>query len=308
MKTVCLGGLKVVGLMVMYWNVYPNQVLGLFLLLSLVNLQLLRHIFDGQVFVKFTYLIEGLLLFYMGELLLIGFIVVPDICREWLQKAHVRGLEIRDAKTLELHNKENLIMELMSAQHQIEQLTKVTERARISAEIHDHAGHDIMGAYLTFQILGDEVEDELFDEALQRLEVGVEKIRTAVHNIKPEGVFGIVAFKKVVNSFKEPIPNLQIYGDFNLINQVHYSVLEAVLKEGLTNIAKHATPTYIHVELTITPTLLHFKMINDGVRLKQMTQVGIGMINLRRRAESVGGTFHTQKEGDNFHLTLTLLK
>jgi signal transduction histidine kinase len=311
MKAISLTGLKLLGLVLVYLEVSPNQVLGFFLLLSLINLWLLRLNFDGRVFVNFTYLVDSLLLFFMGNVLLIGFIVVPEVFHQWLSKEHLHGLEIRDKKTLELHDKENLIMELMTAQHQIEQLTKVTERARISADIHDHAGHDIMGAFMAFQMLSNEVTDELFEEALKRLEIGVEKIRTAVHNIKPDGIFGIHAFKKVVVGFKEPTPDLRIYGDFNQINQLHYAILEAVLKEGLTNIAKHATPSYIHVELTITPRLTHFKMENDGVRLNPMpqeAQEGIGMKNLRRRAESVGGTFHTRKEGETFYLTLTLLK
>jgi two-component system, NarL family, response regulator LiaR len=80
-------------------------------------------------------------------------------------------------------------------------MTAVSERARIAAEIHDNAGHEIIGAYMSLQTARELLSDsntealDLYDMALGRLDSGVNKIREAVHNLSPLTALGVEALK-----------------------------------------------------------------------------------------------------------------
>ena len=62
-------------------------------------------------------------------------------------------------------------------------MTAVMERARIARDLHDNAGHAIIGAYISFHTIRpllrfeDPEIGELYDTALSHLSDGVEKLR-----------------------------------------------------------------------------------------------------------------------------------
>ena len=65
--------------------------------------------------------------------------------------------------------------------------------------------------------------------------------------------------------------------------------LEAVLREALSNIARHAHARTVEVDLTATPDQISLQVSDDGIGLGPTTRRS-GLANLRRRAERHGGT------------------
>jgi signal transduction histidine kinase len=64
--------------------------------------------------------------------------------------------------------------------------------------------------------------------------------------------------------------------------------LVAVLREGLTNVARHAQAARVQVDVTVTATRLSLDISDDGVGIGD-TQRRSGLANLRERAERRGG-------------------
>jgi signal transduction histidine kinase len=64
----------------------------------------------------------------------------------------------------------------------------------------------------------------------------------------------------------------------------------AVLRESLTNVARHAGARSAEIELSATPGRLTIEVRDDGVGLGS-TDRRSGLENLRRRAHRRGGSF-----------------
>jgi signal transduction histidine kinase len=63
-----------------------------------------------------------------------------------------------------------------------------------------------------------------------------------------------------------------------------------VLREALTNTARHAHASRVDVEVTASPELLTVEIADDGVGLRGVERRS-GLANLQGRAERHGGEF-----------------
>ena len=236
---------------------------------------------------------------------------------------------------------ESLQNELIDATIKIEQMTALSERARISREIHDNAGHEIVAAFIALQSIrgmfpeNEETTDvlEFYDAALERLDNGMDKIREAVHNLNPLKTIGVETLHDIcANSASNP--KIEIYGDTELVPVHIWSVLEACLNESLTNVLRHANPTFVNVCVDVTPNLVRLNVENDGAENKKVCSAnfsqpvvntetkgfgrkmrssflahkkpsGNGLRNIRYRVSAVGGTFSVNSS-DIFNLVCVI--
>ena len=82
--------------------------------------------------------------------------------------------------------------------------------------------------------------------------------------------------------------------------------LEAVLREALSNIARHARAHTAEVDLTATADGITLQVGDDGSGVDSTTRRS-GLANLRRRAERHGGTLTlTQRRPCGTRLTWTI--
>jgi len=90
---------------------------------------------------------------------------------------------------------------------------------------------------------------------------------------------------------------------------VHGAVIgeiEAVIREGLTNVGKHAQASQVVLELTADGGWLTVRVSDDGIGMKQ-PQRSSGLANLRRRAERLGGSLRSEDHvGGGTILTWTI--
>jgi signal transduction histidine kinase len=73
----------------------------------------------------------------------------------------------------------------------------------------------------------------------------------------------------------------------------------AVVREGLTNAGKHAQASRYEVNLGVTDRVV-LELLDDGVGIElPHTALGLGLINIRDRADKLGGTFeiHPRESG-----------
>ncbi|MCL2216221.1 MAG: histidine kinase [Defluviitaleaceae bacterium] len=321
------------GLLSVRWIWFSVEITGFFLMLFMICMTLLRWRFPQ---LKWSAMVDGVLcalfypwallvvmfagmyyrLYYMAVLVLIfqniyiaAAALLAGLCGAFLglwEKERERGLNQRDSEVERYYELESLQSDLLAATVKIEQMTVVSERARISREIHDNAGHEIVAAYISLQTAREIFDDPeciksalpLYDAALERLDKGVNKIREAVHNLAPVTMLGVGSLREICERFPKPV-DFKVFGDTSKVPVHVWGVLEACLQESLTNVTRHASfAKSIKVNIDTTPNIARLCVENDGVLTSGSPGVGpdgsarpgSGLRNLRHRAAAIGGS------------------
>ena len=233
-------------------------------------------------------------------LFIISLTIVGAVLNFW-QRERKNRLEQRDYYSKRTYELESLQNELTNALNQVEQMSIVAERSRISSEIHDNAGHEIVASYISLQTVGKIMEKnpekaaELFHKSMARLDAGVKKMRDAVHNMSSVTFMGVDRMREICeNSPKIPV-TFTTSGDMAEVTTNMWHVLEATLNESLTNALKHSKATYIRVEMDGTKHLVRLLIENDGI-VEDSKPTGAGLRNLRHRVITVGGNLTVSKD------------
>ena len=237
----------------------------------------------------------------LSSLLLIISITAMGVLLNFWQQERKNRLEQRDHFSKKTYELETLQNDLTNALNQVEQMSIVAERSRISSEIHDNAGHEIVASYISLQTVGKIMDEnpekaaELFHKSMARLDAGVKKIRDAVHNMSAVTFMGIERMREICeNSPKIPV-TFTTSGDMAGVTTNMWHVLEATLNESLTNAMKHSKATYIRVEMDGTKHLVRLLIENDGI-IEDSKPTGAGLRNLRHRVTTVGGNLTVSKD------------
>ena len=66
----------------------------------------------------------------------------------------------------------------------------------------------------------------------------------------------------------------------------------AIVKEAMANIIKHSNATKVSVMLREHPGFYQLLIEDNGTKISQNKQPGIGLTNMRQRVEALGGNIH----------------
>lgn len=229
--------------------------------------------------------------------------------RGWRNQQQISLKQIDDAGK-KLYESENLKQELLIANVQVARMAELSERSRIAGEIHDHAGHEIIAAFMSLQtaqvLLKNDISqaEHMLREATGRLQSGIVKIRDAVHNLAPFTEMGINALRKLCEEFKSCPVELIVYGDPHKVPVHLWVILESCLKESLTNVLRHTKATNVQATLDITRHIVRFCIENNGIK-ESDSYPGLGLNNLRMRAKAIGGSI-SYDLSDRFSLVCVL--
>ena len=286
-----------------YYLAYEWNTGAYFLVLSNFELMYLGKPFLMIPTLIYCFLPGNELIFY---LLLFQGAFTGYILRGWnsLRLSSIKRLDQDSRRYYEL---ENLKQELLVANKQTARLAELAERSRIARDIHDHAGHEIVAAYMSLQTAQAYFQEEpkqaeeLLGESILRLESGITKIRETIQNLTPLANIGIENIQRLCKDFQYCPIELSIYGDTTKVPVYLWIILEPCLKEALTNIISHSAARKVTVALDITPSIVRLCVENDGAKQEQKQELkqeqkqssGVGLHNLRLRAAAVGGNVST---------------
>jgi len=207
-----------------------------------------------------------------------------------------------------IHELEDLNHELAGAISIAERSTTLAERARISRDIHDNAGHDIIAANIAFQSLRGLLESEpdhvleMYDTTLERLSSGVDKIRDILHNQIPTHVASVEQLQKICADFTTCSISFRHHGNAEQLPTYLWHVFSTCLKESLTNVTRHAGASFVKVELDVSTHIVRLSIENDGVPHTTTAPAGRGISNLRYRINAIGGNLSTSKDKGLFRV------
>jgi signal transduction histidine kinase len=141
-------------------------------------------------------------------------------------------------------------------------------------------------------------------EAIEKLDETIRQLRKAIFDIEltinKEGLH-----PKVLDLVHELRPVLGILPQCSFSGPVDTVVSDAlaeevlaVLREALTNVGKHARASQVVITIAAGEEL-RLVVADDGVGLSDANAAGLGLKNLRQRAERLGGSVElgTSREG-----------
>ena len=82
--------------------------------------------------------------------------------------------------------------------------------------------------------------------------------------------------------------------------------MKAIVKEGLSNIARHSNATAAEISVVEHPAVCQLVLRDNGTKTGSVgMDGGIGLQNIRERAEALGGNFRIDTE-NGFRLFVSL--
>jgi two-component system, NarL family, sensor histidine kinase DevS len=197
-------------------------------------------------------------------------------------------------------NQAALAIELAAARREQERAAMLDERERIAADLHDHVIQRLFAAGLSLQGfatgLGPGRSADRLQAVIVDLDETIKQIRTSIFQLQqdPRAVpVGVRA--QVLDVLAQLTPALGFEPGVRFSGVLEGTVpgpvvhdLLAVLREALTNVARHAAAGTAVVELTATGGRLELRVSDDGRGMGAATRRS-GLANLRRRAEAHEG-------------------
>lgn len=240
--------------------------------------------------------------YFLGFQWLLGYGLLLALCTY----AGIRQQQLDEAKSIyqkayDQERKNRYMLEetknkLLQAAGETAHLAEVRERNRIAREIHDSIGHDLAGNLLQLQA-AEKIMDrdlaktrELIRKTVTGLAGSVELLRSTVHNIRPKQVLGWSHFEQIIDNFQYCPVEFNHHGSFALMTPHQVEILTSILKESLTNTARHSDATCMTVTLEVREKIIRLVVQDNGSGVETVRE-GMGISGMRERIHHAGGSF-----------------
>jgi signal transduction histidine kinase len=234
--------------------------------------------------------------------------------------AWLAGVTLTVGFSLLVTHDRHLLVQLRQAQAGLAEQARTQERNRIARELHDIIGHTLTVSLLHVQSARLAVEHDPSDAARALAEaerLGQEclaEVRTTVGMLRQDGdrpddgiapLPGMGSLPALVGRFRSAGADitLTVEGDADGLPATTGLAVYRILQEVLTNAVKHAPGAPTTIRLAIgggTVSLTADSAAEPG------TGTGFGVISMRERAESVGGSCEAGPGGQGWLVRATL--
>ena len=182
-------------------------------------------------------------------------------------------------------------------------ITALNERNRIAREIHDNVGHLLSRSLLQTGALSaicpkDQTAMKTAIDGLKdTLDSAMNSIRESVHGIRDDSLDLKTEGEKILAPLSE---RFSVALDYDIGEDMPSKIklcFISVMKEAVSNITKHSNGKKAKITLREHPSLYQLVVYDDGTSgcKAEMTE-GMGLNNMRERAESVGGYFRISSD------------
>lgn len=206
-----------------------------------------------------------------------------------------------------------IALELADAREDQQRLSLLEDRDRIARDLHDHVIQRLFAAGLSVQSAASTTEDPRLSDRLTRsvedIDETIRQIRSAIFELHdrrgplhftPRGVVLAVVDDieralglRPVVTFRGPVDTVL---DDELLHDV-----EAVVREGLSNVARHTTATGTALRIVVEADLVTVELHDDGTAPPRLDRRS-GLANLESRAHARGGSLRLHHDDEGTHL------
>ena len=196
------------------------------------------------------------------------------------------------------------------------QHASLSERQRLSRELHDTLGHDLTAQRFDLEILNKlppdgETSQQALERALARNAEALGNLKRTVRALRPERLEQ-VTLSEALHHLVSLAPHnkwvvLDIAGVEGVLAAETRVTLYRIVQETLTNAAKHAPGKVLTLNVQFQDEHIELSADNffESCGLTTSSR-GLGLQGLRERVESLQGCFNVSVEEGRFHLWASL--
>ncbi len=196
------------------------------------------------------------------------------------------------------------------------QRTQEEERGRISQELHDSVGQNLLlirlniNNYNKFIPLG--INENEYQRTLEILDSTISKVREVAHNLRPPNIdeLGLITLIKSMcrNVARESSMKYQLDLPENLngLSKEIQICIYRVLQESLNNIIRYSKAKEFTVSLSEEPETVTIFISDDGLGFKPKKLLndkyisdGMGIMNMQENVERLNGSFQIDSSLNN---------
>ncbi|WEK54400.1 MAG: hybrid sensor histidine kinase/response regulator transcription factor [Candidatus Cohnella colombiensis] len=185
---------------------------------------------------------------------------------------------------------------------QVEQLTILEERNRISRELHDTIGHTFTSIIAGLEVLrlqadpSEEAREKRMETLLRTARKGLEDIRDHVHQsdklsdsqLLHEHIERLAA-EMSQNTGADILFHME--GEAVVLQQQHQIALLRCAQEAMTNAIRHGQAKRVDIRLVFNSDKVQLEIVDDGSGIDmEKLQYGFGLNTMKERIEALRGT------------------
>jgi len=199
---------------------------------------------------------------------------------------------------------------LRKAHEEIEHLAKMAERERIARDLHDVLGHTLSVITLKSELAGKlmERDPERAGKEIREVEEisrqALSDVRDAIRGYRSKGLAAELAQAKATLETAGLAVQCDAASSLSL-PVVQESVLSLAVREGVTNVVRHAQARTCRLRLEQQNGSCRLEIADDGQGFSSLE--GNGLRGMRERVEMLGGSLErTNRSGTTLIITLPL--
>ncbi|MBC6972000.1 response regulator [Bacillus sp. Xin] len=241
-------------------------------------------------------------------------VIILQLSLAFAMGTFFRLLAINYRQSEIIRNQKHVLEQYVS---QVERITLLEERDRLSKDLHDTMGHSytsiIMGMEtLRMELKSKEGEQQL-DSLLQLARNSMEEVRLYLHqlDLSQESLPLAVTLQQLTEEFKKHSKvnvRTRIIGEEYMVSKQSKMTLYRSLQESLTNAVRHGHSTEIIVSLHFEPQQIRLDVQDNGCGVEEWKD-GFGLTAMKERvSQSQGRVIVYSKKGEGTLISCVLPK
>ncbi len=182
---------------------------------------------------------------------------------------------------------------------EIEKMTLLEERNRMSKELHDTLGHSFISLIMSLDAsiaLMDRKPAEVKDRLIRLrtlAEQNLDDMRNIVHEMGEEDEESTLMqqVEALMASFQEHTGTVLTLDTLGAEQPIRFELRQTILRviqESFTNALKHGKASQLHLEFRFSESMLQLSIQNNGKPIDKL-EYGFGLTSMKHRVERLGG-------------------
>ncbi|QJC90547.1 hybrid sensor histidine kinase/response regulator transcription factor [Bacillus inaquosorum] len=241
-------------------------------------------------------------------------VIILQISLAFAMGSFFRLLATNYRQSETIRNQKHVLEQYIS---QVERITLLEERDRLSKDLHDTMGHSYTSIIMGMETLRTELKtkegEQQLDSLLQLARNSMEEVRLYLHQLdfSQESLPLAVTLQQLTEEFKKHAKvnvRTRIIGEEYMASKQSKMTLYRSLQESLTNAVRHGHSTEIIVSLHFEPQQIRLDVQDNGCGVEEWKD-GFGLTAIKERvSQSQGRVIVYSKKGEGTLISCVLPK